>query len=144
MIRIFGAYLLSLIAGYALASVIATQSVVARLQEMGVDVAFMDRLDMTLKDLQGLAGSLLPMLAFGYLIAFLTAALLSHRKPSWRTPLFALAGAAALVSIHLMLNMAFGVTPIAVARTSGGLLAQAAAGAVGAWLFAYLTWPAAR
>jgi hypothetical protein len=50
-----------------------------------------------------------------------------------------LAGAVAVVSIHVALNLAFELTPVAVARTNGGLLLQALAGAVGGFTYISLT-----
>jgi hypothetical protein len=48
------------------------------------------------------------------------------------------AGASALVMIHLTLELAFGLTPIAVARTAGGLALQGLAGGIGACAYRYL------
>ena len=73
----------------------------------------------------------LPMVAFALLIAFLGAALLCRYLPRWRLPLYLLAGAVGIVCIHLGLHLAFGITPVAVARSRTGLLAQGAAGALG-------------
>ena len=49
-----------------------------------------------------------------------------------------LAGASALVMIHLALELAFGLTPIAVARTAGGLALQGLAGGMGGLVYLYL------
>lgn len=144
MIKKLGAYLLAIVVGYALASIVSTQSVVASLQEMGVEVGFSERLAMTLQDLQGMAGMLMPMVAFGYLVAFLAAGLMCRWKPSWRTALFVLAGAVAFITIHVSLNLAFGVHPIAVGRSLVGLLLQGAAGAAGAWVFTRVSPPVRR
>jgi len=139
LITRLGIYLLAVIVGYLLASIIATQSVVSSLAGMGVDVGFSDRLIMTLKDIAGMAALFLPMIAFAYLAAFLIAAMLCHWWALWRTPIYIAAGAAAVITIHLTLNLAFNVTPIAVARTTGGLLLQGLAGAVGGYLYILLT-----
>lgn len=124
-------YLAAVAVAYALASVFATQSVVSSLAGMGLVLSFSERLSMTIRDLGGMAGMFLPMVAFGLLIAFMTTALICRYKGQWRTPLYILAGAVAVVCVHLALNAAFGVTPIAVARTPSGLLLQALAGAAG-------------
>ena len=139
LITRLGVYLLAVIVGYILATIIATQSVVSSLAGMGVDVGFSDRLIMTLKDIAGMAALFLPMIAFAYLAAFLIAAMLCHWWALWRTPIYIAAGAAAVITIHLTLNLAFNVTPIAVARTTGGLLLQGLAGAVGGYLYILLT-----
>ena len=56
MIRKLGAYLSAIIVAYLLAAVQATQSVVARLGEIGIDVDLKERLGMTLHDIAGMAG----------------------------------------------------------------------------------------
>lgn len=133
------AWLLAVAVAYLLATVTATQAVVASLQGMGVDVGFGLRLSMTLRDVAGMAPMFLPMVAFALLIAFMTAALLCRWLARWRLPLYLLAGAAALVSIHLGLHLAFGITPIAVARSPAGLALQALAGAAGAYCYLWST-----
>ena len=137
MIRKLAAYLLAIIVAYLLASITATQSVIARLAEMGVDVNFAERLRMTLHDIAGMAGMFLPMIAFGFLAAFLLTALLCRWLGKRPVALYILAGALALITIHLTLHLAFQITPVAIARTTGGLLIQGAAGAVGAYFYAY-------
>jgi hypothetical protein len=137
MIRKLAAYLLAIIVAYLLASITATQSVIARLGEMGVDLNFADRLRMTLHDIAGMAGMFLPMIAAGFLVAFMLTALLCRWLGKRPIALYILAGAVALISIHLTLKLAFVITPVAIARTTGGLLIQGVAGAVGAYLYAY-------
>jgi len=137
MIRKLAAYLLATIVAYLLASITATQSVIARLAEMGVDLNFADRLRMTLQDIAGMAGMFLPMIAAGFLAAFMLTALLCRWLGRRPVALYILAGAVALITIHLTLKLAFVITPVAIARTTGGLLIQGIAGAVGAYLYAY-------
>ena len=133
-----GIYLLAVAITYLLASISATQSVVSSLARMGVQVGFADRIGMTIQDITGMAGLFLPMVAFALLFAFLTAALLCHWWGRWRVALYVVAGAVGMVTIHLTLNLAFGITPIAIARSSGGLMVQAVAGAVGAYSYIFL------
>jgi len=134
----FGLYLLAVLTAYVLASFTATQSVVSNLVSMGLEVDLVTRLSMTAKDLLGMAGTLLPMIAAGYLVAFLVVGLLLYWRPQWRTPLYIVAGGVALIAIHLTLQLAFGITPVAIGRTVGGLLVQGAAGAVGGYVFSRL------
>jgi len=138
MIRKLAAYLLAVIVAYLLASITASQSVIARLAEMGIEVNFADRLRMTLQDIAGMAGMFLPMIAAGFLIAFLLTALLCRWLGRRPIALYILAGAVALIAIHLTLNLAFGITPVAIARTMGGLAIQGLAGAVGGYFYAYI------
>ena len=137
MIRKLGAYLLAIVVAYLLASITATQSVVARLGEMGIEVDLRERFGMTLHDIAGMAGMFLPMIAAGFLAAFLVTALLCRWLGKRPVALYVLAGAVALIAIHLTLKLAFGITPVAVARTMGGLFIQGLAGAVGGWFYAY-------
>ena len=132
-------YLSAVVTTYLMASVMATQSVISSLSGMGVDVSFAERAAMTLQDIGGMAGMFLPMIAFGLLIAFMAAGLICHYWNQWRTPLYIIAGAAALVCVHLALNLAFGITPVAIARTPTGLGLQAIAGAVGGYTYIYLS-----
>ena len=132
-------YLSAVVVAYLVAAIMATQSVVSRLAGMGVPVSFTERLSMTLKDIGGMAGMFLPMIAFGLLVAFMATALICRYKNQWRVPLYIIAGAVALVCIHLALNLAFGITPVAIARTTGGLALQAAAGAAGGLTYVLLS-----
>jgi hypothetical protein len=139
IIKRLAIYLLAVVVAYLLASVTATQSVVSNLFEMGVTVGFSERLGMTIKDIAGMAGLFLPMIAAAFLAAFLIAAMICRWWPQWRTPLYIAAGAAGLITIHLTLNLALGITPIAIGRTTGGLLLQGLAGAAGGYIFLSLT-----
>ena len=130
-----GIYLAAVLAAYVPASVTATQHVVASLSSMGVDVGFGERLDMTLHDLAGMAGSLLPLVAFGLLVAFLVTALICRWLGRWRTLLYMLAGFTALAAMHVIMKLTFGMTPVAIARSAGGLFVQGLAGAVGGFLY---------
>ena len=137
--RRLGVYLAAVAVAYVLASMTATQSVVASLQAMGIDLSLAERLGMTARDLAGMAGMFLPLIAFGFLIAFLVTALICHWWDQWRTPLYVLAGAIAIIAIHLALNLAFQITPVAIARSTTGLLIQAVAGAAGGFTYAWLS-----
>ena len=139
LINLLAIYLLAVAVAYLLASITATHSVVSSLTEMGVDIGISDRFTMTIKDIAGMAGLFLPMIAAAFLAAFLVAAMLCRWWPQWRTPLYIVAGAAGLVAIHLTLNLAFGITPIAIGRTVGGLFLQGLAGAVGGFIFLSLS-----
>ena len=132
-------YLSAVAVAYLLASVTATQSVISSLSGMGVNLGFTERAAMTLHDILGMAGMFLPMVAFGLLIAFMATALICRYLNQWRIPLYIVAGAAALVCIHLALNMAFSITPVAIARTSFGLVIQGVAGAIGGLTYVYLS-----
>lgn len=134
-----GIYLAAVLTAYVLAAITATQSVVSRLSGMGVDMSLAERLAMTLRDLAGMAGMFLPLIAFGFLAAFLFTALLCRWWGRWRVLLYIIAGAVALAAIHLALNFAFEITPVAIARSYFGLLVQALAGAAGGFTYVLLS-----
>lgn len=133
-----GVYLLAVITAYVLASITATQSVISSLSSMGIDLDLTTRLSMTAKDLAGMAGTFLPMIAAGYLVAFLVVGLLLIWRPQWRTPLYIVAGGVALIAIHLTMQQVFSITLVAIGRTAGGLIVQGIAGAVGGYVFSRL------
>jgi len=135
MLRVMGAYLLAVIVGYVAAAAATTQSVMARLAEMGVAVPLADRLLTTLQDVVGMASSYLPIVAVAYAIAFPVAALVLRWRPQWRWFGYPLAGAVAILVVHLALEAAFGFTPVAAVRTTLGLMVQVLCGAVGGWVF---------
>ena len=132
-------YLSAVLVAYLLATVAATQSVISSLAGIGVRMSFPERVSMTLSDIVGMAGMFLPMVAFGLLIAFMTSALICRYRDQWRSPLYIIGGGVALVCIHLALNLAFGITPVAIARTTGGLMIQAIAGAAGGLTYVLLS-----
>ena len=131
-----GVYVFAVMSAYVVATIASTQSVVSNLTAMGIDVNTGTRLSMTLDDLTGMAGAFLPMIAAGYLVAFLVVGLLCRWWPQSRKVLYVLAGAAALITIHMLLKYALGITPVAAARTTSGLIVQGLAGAVGGYVFA--------
>lgn len=132
------AWFLASLFAYLLASLVATQSVVAQLMGMGIPISLGERLQMSAKDLAGMSQMLLPLIAAGFLVALSTAGLLSRWKPGWRVYLFVLAGFIALITIHTALEMMFDITLVAVARSPTGQLLQGLAGAAGGWLFTRL------
>ena len=132
-------YLAAVATAYLLASITATQSVIYSLRGLGVEISIGERASMTLQDIGGMAGMFLPMVAFGLLIAFMATALICRYWSQWRLPLYITAGAIALLCIHLALNLAFEITPVAIARTPAGLLVQSIAGAAGGFIYVYLS-----
>lgn len=138
----FGIYLAAVLTAYILAVIGASWHVAGRLASMGVTLDAGERLAMTARDLAGMAGMFVPIVAFGFLVAFLVAALLCRwpraLRPAASLALYALAGFAALVCIHVTLHLAFGLTPVAVARTAPGLIGQGLAGAGGGLVYRYL------
>lgn len=138
LIGMLGAFVATVLAAYLAASTFATLSVVIRLRELEVPLSASDVLYMIGHDWLGLTGIFLPVLALGFALALPAAAGLARWQSGWRTVFYTAAGAVALVTVHLALKAAFGITPVAVARSVPGLASQALAGAAGGWLFTRL------
>ncbi|HAR32018.1 MAG TPA: hypothetical protein DCR65_10865 [Gammaproteobacteria bacterium] len=134
MLRKLGAWLLAVVVGYAVGTVAATQFVLAKLGELGVAVPIGDRLGTTVFDLAGMASSYLPLVAVALAIAFPVAALVVRFRPAWRAFGYPLAGAVALLVLHLALQLAIGFAPVAGVRTTAGLVVQMLAGALGGYV----------
>ena len=131
-------YLAAVATAYLLATVTASLHVASKLADMGVSPDPGARVSMIAHDLAGMAGSFLPLIAAALLVAFLVTALLYRLLGRARVLLYVLAGAVALLTLHLALHAALGLTPIAIARESSGLLLQALAGAAGGLVYVLL------
>ena len=132
-------FVAAVIATYVVAAVIATQFALASITSMGLPVGIGKRIAVTGHDLVGMAPTLLPLIAIGLLIAFLVTGLLCRWVPNARFGLYVLAGAIAVLGVHFSLYQVFDITLVAVARTTGGLVTQAAAGALGGYVFVRLS-----
>jgi MFS family permease len=137
-IRTLLAWAVAVVTAYALATLAATQSVIGRLNGMGIPISLAERLQMSASDQLGMAGLYLPLITVALLLAWPVAGWLGRRSPERRTLLFVFAGATAMLCIHLALNWSFDITLVAVARTPLGLLSQVLAGAAAGYLYARL------
>jgi hypothetical protein len=138
MWRVARAYLLAVLASYLVASVAATQTVLQRVEAMGLPVSLAMRLRTTAQDLFGLAGSYLPLIAIALALAFPVAAGLARLAPRQRQWLFLLAGGVALLALHAIMKAVLGVSGIAATREWPGLLLQGLAGVFGGLCFVRL------
>lgn len=139
MLRLVAAFLAALAATYLIGSVIATQFVLQEVVALGPAVPWSVRLDTTGRDLVGLAGSYLPLLAVALLLALPVAAGLARLVPAARLAWYLAAGFVAVLALHLIMKAVLGVIGIAATRSLAGLLAQGAAGMAGGALFHALT-----
>lgn len=135
MLRVLAAYLLAVAVTYATAAIAATQSVMARLAEMGVDVSFADRLRTTAQDLVGMAPAYGAIVAVAFAIALPVAGLVGRWRPDWRWFGYPLAGGVAILAVHFLLELALNITPVAAARSLPGLTLQALCGVLGGYVF---------
>jgi hypothetical protein len=133
------AFMLAVAVTSALGAALHTQFVVASVTGLGHPVAFGDRLVWTAHDVASMFPTFAPIIAFAFLLAFPVAALVSRRLPNLRTIGYVLAGALALFCALLVMKQLLDISGVAGARTTAGLLAQAAAGAVGGWVFAMVS-----
>lgn len=132
-------FLLALVATAALCCLAASQFNLARLSDLGVSVPFSDRLAVTAHDLINMGPLYGSLIGAALVIAFPVTGLLVRWFSSRRAFLYALAGAVAIAVMLVIMKQAFGITLIAATRTASGFASQVVAGAVGGWLFAYLT-----
>ena len=135
-----GAFVAAVLATGVLASIFSTQFVIAALAEVGIEIPFGTRLNMTVTDLPVIQlFGILAIIAF--LVAFLVAALCTRFLPGSRQFWFTFGGAVSIVAGLVLLQNLAGNMPMGGARSTLGLLFQGLAGAAGGWLFQRLTQP---
>jgi hypothetical protein len=144
MLRVLKAFFPALLVTYVLAVVLATASAMSSLRGMGVEVPALTQVQATWHDLLGMASTYLLLILLALVIALPVAALLSRPLAAWRPLLFMLAGAVAMLVMHMLLEAVLLVTPVAATRTPGGLLGQCLAGALGGLVYALLSRRAPR
>lgn len=135
MRRAFIAFLPAVFGAYVLGCVLATQVILARIETLGVTVDLRDRLYATGHDIVGMLTSYLPLMLIAFLLAMPVAAWLGRLLPRLRFALFGLAGAAAVIALHLIMKQVLGLNGIAAVRDQHGLLLQGLAGWFGGYLF---------
>jgi len=119
-------------------SIFSTQSVIAGLQSVNVDIPLSTRLTMTLNDLGILAG-LIPITAVSFIVGFSVAAACKRLLGGQRILWMILAGACALMATLILLKAVFLITPIAGTRSTLGFLSFGIAGAIGGWVYAKIS-----
>jgi hypothetical protein len=135
MVKVLLAYAGAVVGAFVLGSILATQFILGNVQAMGMNVTSGVRLEATVHDIFGLAASYLPLMAIAFLIALPIANGLRKLLPAQPLLLYVLAGAVAVVTLHLTMKAALGLTGIAATRTTAGLLSQGLAGALGGYLY---------
>ncbi len=128
----------SAVATYGLAALFSTQITMNEVARLGLEVSFGERISAAAHDVVGMATAYLPLVAVSLLIAFPVAALVLRFTPVSRTISYMLAGAAAMLALHLIMHGVFEVHPLPAARTALGLAMLTGAGAVGGYVFARL------
>lgn len=139
MLRVLKAYVAAVFMAYLLASVAASQVILAQVTAMGVTVSLTDRVSASFHDLIGLASSYLLLIAVAFALAIPVAYGLQRLLPRQRVLFYTLAGFTAIVALHMIMKAILGVSGIAATRSLPGLLSQGAAGAAGGLCFHALT-----
>lgn len=129
------AFLASVASAYVVAVVLVSQFNIARVQGMGFEVGLGQRLSTVLHDLVGMTASYLPLIVIAFLIAFSFTGLALMRFIQTPKILYPIAGFVAIIAIHSILQMVFGISGVAPTRTTVGLLAQGLAGAIGGYVY---------
>ena len=121
-------------------AIVQTQFNLADLQGMGAIVPWSVRAQTTMHDLLNFGPLYAAVVATSFVLAFPVAALIARYWTLSRTAWFMLAGVVGLV---VAIRVIDAVTPppvlIAATRSSLGLIAMTAGGALGGWVFAYLS-----
>jgi hypothetical protein len=133
------AFALAVVVTSALGAVAHSQLVASAVSRLGHPVPLGDRLTWAGHDALGMFSTYAPIIAIGFLIAFLVAALIVRRFAHLRSLGYTLAGAVAIVVAIVVMKQLLDVTGIASARSALGMIAQALAGAAGGWVFARLS-----
>ena len=146
--RLAFAFLTAVAVTYLIAVLCYTQLNLANLIEMGVDISPEVRLTATIHDLLGMSEVYLPILVVFLIIAYGLAGFLAAALKELRVLFFVMAGLLVPSAIDFLftfslwgLNIVQGTHPIAVTRTTAGLLSQSAACATGSLLFCSMVGP---
>ena len=120
-------------------SIVSSQLVIVDIQSFGLEMTFIDRLSMTLKDILGLGPILSMIIGTSFLIAIIIAKIAHQFIGGNRDIWYISAGLSSVPLTLLIIKYILGITLLAAARTPLGMLLVACCSAVGGWLFAYLT-----
>ena len=135
MIRRIAAFVAAVLTAYALGAFASTQMVLNAVAALGVPVGVATRASAVLHDLPGMAPVYGPLIAIAFLIAIPFAALVMRFVPGPRTLGYVLAGAVALLAVHLLMPALLGMHMFPATRSVAGVAWQVAAGAVGGYVF---------
>jgi len=133
LLRTLGAYLAGILLAYLLACVLHSQTVLAGLSSIGVDIPLARRLEMTVHDLLGLwryGIVIFIAMSLGFFVMFIVSRF-ARLPPTLLCPL---AGFLAFATMLFAMSHCLAFTPLASARHPIGLLLQCSAGAIGGWV----------
>ena len=146
--RLVFAFFTAVAVTYVLAVLCYTQLNIANLIEMGVDITIEVRLTPTIHEMLGMSEVYFPILVVFLLIAYGLAGFFAAVLKELRVLFFVMAGLLVPSTIDFLLtfswwglNIVQDTHPIAVTRTTAGLLSQSAACAIGSLLFCSMIGP---
>ena len=132
-------FLLAGLAAYVIAVLFYTQINLSYLTDLGIDISFSDRLGSASHDLLSMTGMYLPIMLVALLVAFSLAAIVIRFLPNLRILGFVVAGTVGVLALVLFFSSFLGTNPIAVTRSSLGLLSQCGAGGIGGLVYALVS-----
>ena len=132
-------FLLAGLVAYVVAVLFYTQINLSNLTDLGIDISFSDRLGEAWHDLLSMTGMYLPIMLVALLVAFSLAAIVIRVLPNLRILGFVVAGIVGVLALVLFFSSFLGTNPIAVTRSSLGLLSQCGAGGMGGLVYALVS-----
>ena len=132
-------FLLAGLAAYVIAVLFYTQINLSNLTDLGIDISLSDRLGAASHDLLSMTGMYLPIMLVALLVAFSLAAIVIRFLPNLRILGFVVAGIVGVLALVLFFSSFLGTNPIAVTRSSLGLLSQCGAGGMGGLVYALVS-----
>ena len=132
-------FLLAGLVAYVVAVLFYTQINLSNLTDLGIDISLSDRLGAASHDLLSMTGMYLPIMLVALLVAFSLAAIVIRVLPNLRILGFVVAGIVGVLALVLFFSSFLGTNPIAVTRSSLGLLSQCGAGGMGGLVYALVS-----
>ena len=132
-------FLLAGLVAYVIAVLFYTQINLSNLTDLGIDISFSDRFGAASHDLLSMTGMYLPIMLVALLVAFSLAAIVIRFLPNLRILGFVVAGIVGVLALVLFFSSFLGTNPIAVTRSSLGLLSQCGAGGMGGLVYALVS-----
>ena len=139
--RLSIAFVAALLTTYVVAVLGYTQLNLANLVEMGVDVSLGVRFESAFHDLVGMTGLYLPIISVALILGFGFTRLVLIWLSELRTLGYVLGGFVAIFAVDFALGQLTGAHPLAVTRTTAGLLSQCVAGGLGGYVFSLASVP---
>jgi peptidoglycan/LPS O-acetylase OafA/YrhL len=132
LLRPLAAWLAGVIVAALLGSVSQSLGALRAIEGLGASISLADVFGTIAHDFVHFAPVWGAVVAVAFALALPVAAWLARRRVAWRVPLYALAGAVAVLTILLAMQASMGLMPIASARSLLGVAGFVLGGALGA------------